>query len=140
MFFLSLAEIAVFAITFMKVGLIVIFQKVFVETMKSKGVWQGENASCQIVDEIWWVVVGGLFAVLLLPLHFIPVIGTVIYCAANGALYAWEFHEMYFNMCGIPYREQRHEVFRYWRDYASFGCIAQLLLFVPFVGPFTFVS
>ena len=140
LFFLSLAEIAVIAFTIIKISLIFLFRNVFIETMKAKGVWQGENLECNLMDELWWAVVGTVFAVVLMPLHLIPVLGTVIYCAANGALYAWEFHEGYFVMCGIPYKEQRHEVFKYWQDYAVFGLICQLLLFVPFVGPFTFVS
>lgn len=140
LFFLSLAEIAVIAFTIIKISLAVLFRNVFIETMKAKGVWQGENLECNLMDELWWAVVGTVFAVVLMPLHLIPVLGTVIYCAANGALYAWEFHEGYFVMCGIPYKEQRHEVFKYWQDYAVFGLICQLLLFVPFVGPFTFVT
>lgn len=42
-----------------------------------------------------------------LPLHLLPVIGTLAYCAVNGALVAWEYHEIYFEMLGIPPSKQR---------------------------------
>jgi hypothetical protein len=55
-------------------------------------------------------------------------------------LVAWEYHEFYFNMCGIGKREQRHEIWAHKDDYLSFGLVANLLLLVPFIGPLTFVS
>ena len=53
---------------------------------------------------------------------------------------AWEYHEIYFNMIGIGKRAQRHEVCAHKGDYLTFGMVSQLLLFVPVVGPATFVS
>ena len=52
--------------------------------------------------------------VCLLPLHLFPVLGTLVYCAINGALLAWEYHELYFNMHGISKATQRHEVLEHW--------------------------
>jgi hypothetical protein len=43
-------------------------------------------------------------------------------------------------MLGIGKRQQRHEVWAHKEDYLTFGLVAQLLLFVPFIGPVTFVS
>ena len=51
----------------------------------------------------------------------------------------WEYHELYFDMCGLTKRQQREEVCTHWRDYAAFGLASQLMLLVPVVGPFTFV-
>ena len=33
-----------------------------------------------------------------------------------------------------------HEVKQHWREYAAFGMVAHLMLLVPFIGPFTFVT
>ena len=59
---------------------------VFVQTMKHKGVWQGENDKFNIADELFWVVVNVVTAVVTLWLHLIPIIGTLLYCACNGAV------------------------------------------------------
>jgi hypothetical protein len=61
-------------------------------------------------------------------------------CYLISQLLAWEYHEIYFNMIGIGKRAQRHEVCAHKGDYLAFGMVAQLLLFVPFIGPATFVS
>ena len=91
-------------------------------------------------DTLWWSMLQVVAMICLLPLHLFPVIGTLVYCAINGALLAWEYHELYFNMHGISKATQRHEVLEHWQDYASFGVVAHLMTFVPFIGPFTFVT
>ena len=47
-----------------------------------------------------------LLAVATLTLNFVPVAGTILFCALNGALLAWEYHELYSDMCGVNKREQ----------------------------------
>lgn len=184
-FLLCLAELAIATLAFLQIALMCIMHNVFVQTMKHKGVWQGENDKFNIADELFWVVVNVGTAFVTLWLHLIPVIGTLLYCAGNGAvrplfphrphalshcpsapraprpraynavhvygwmlrtfgspsqLMAWEYHEIYFNMIGIGKRAQRHEVCAHKGDYLMFGMVAQLMLFVPFIGPVTFVS
>ena len=162
---LCLAEIAIGAIAFLQIALGFLMGEVFVKTMKDLGVWQGELASCGqqctgeqqprplssrpprllmvrrvCADALWWAMLQVVAMVCLLPLHLFPVLGTLVYCAINGALLAWEYHELYFNMHGIPKHQQRHEVLEHWQDYASFGVVANLMILVPFIGPFTFVT
>jgi hypothetical protein len=61
-------------------------QKVFIQTMKHKGVWQGENDKFNIADELFWVVVNVGAAITTLWMHLIPVVGTLLYCAVNGGV------------------------------------------------------
>lgn len=49
------------------------------------------------------------------------------------------YHELYFDMCGLTKSQQRQEVLAHWGDYAAFGLASQLMVLVPFIGPFTFV-
>lgn len=137
---LCLVEVAIVTVAFLQISLAIIFEKVFIQTMKNQGVWQGDNASFSCSDEIFWAVVQLVFGLCTFWMNFIPVLGTILYAACNGALVAWEYHEFYFNMCGIGKREQRHEIWAHKDDYLSFGLVANLLLLVPFIGPLTFVT
>ena len=83
---LCLAEIAIVTVAFLQIALICIMRKVFIQTMKQRGVWQGENDSFSCSDELFWIVVQVVAAVLSLWLHLIPVVGTLGYCAINGAV------------------------------------------------------
>ena len=116
-----------------------IMEGVFVRTMQQLNAWKGDNSSCNCADECRWVGTQIVMAIATLPLNFIPVLGTLAFCAINGALMGWEYHEIYFDMCGMSKRQQREEVYTHWRDYVAFGLASQLMLLVPCVGPFTFV-
>ena len=85
---LCLAELAVATVALLQIALMCIMKKVFIETMKHKGVWQGEHDTFNIADELYWVVVNVATAVGTLWMHLIPVVGTVFYCAINGAVSA----------------------------------------------------
>ena len=85
-FLLCLAELAVATVAFLQIALMCIMQKVFIQTMKHKGVWQGENESFNLADEIFWVVLNVGAAICTLWLHLIPILGTLLYCAINEAV------------------------------------------------------
>ena len=89
---LCLVEIALATIIVMQALLGVIMESVFVKTMEQLGAWNGDNSTCNLADECRWVGVQLVLAVVTLPLNFVPVAGTILFCALNGALLAWEYH------------------------------------------------
>ena len=137
---LCLVEIAIATIILLQAVLGIVMEGVFEKTMQQLGVWRGDNSSCNLVDECRWVTVQLVLAVITLPLNFVPVAGTLLFCALNGAMLAWEYHELYFDMCGLTKQTQRQEVLSHWQEYASFGLASELMLLVPFLGPCTFVT
>lgn len=136
---ICLVEVAVITIVLLQAMLGYLMEGVFVMTMKQLNAWRGDNSSCNCAEECRWVLIQLVLAVGTLPLNFVPVVGTLLFCALNGGMLAWEYHELYFDMCGLTKSQQRREVFTHWRDYAAFGMVSQLLLLVPFLGPFTFI-
>lgn len=74
-----------------------------------------------------------------LPLNAIPVLGTVAWIYLNGFVYAWELHQMYFDLIGADlkvsfsheHQDQRSYVSKHKARYASFGSIAFLLELIP---------
>jgi len=135
---LVLVVILVFAV--LQLLMATAMEKVFIYTMKQKGVWTGEHGVCNLKDELLWVVFSLVVNLLILPLNFIPVVGTCVYCAAAGAFVAWEYHELYFDMCGIPRRQQRSIVYSAKLEYMRFGLVAQLMQLIPVFGLFAFVT
>ena len=138
-FLLCVVEIAVITIVVLQAVMGFIMEGVFVKTMQQLNAWQGDNSSCDCADECRWVAIQLVLAIATFPLNFVPVLGTLAFCALNGAMLAWEYHELYFDMCGLSKRQQREEVLTHWRDYAAFGLASQFMMLVPVVGPFTFV-
>eukprot|EP01043_Picozoa_sp_COSAG02_P031788 COSAG02_NODE_2091_length_9866_cov_3.931095_4_plen_183_part_00 len=136
---LCLVEVAIITVVVLQAMLGFIMEGVFVKTMQQLNAWQGDNSSCNCADECRWVTIQLVLAIATLPLNFVPVLGTLAFCALNGAMLGWEYHELYFDMCGLTKRQQRAEVWTHWRDYAAFGLASQLMLLVPVFGPFTFV-
>jgi hypothetical protein len=83
---LCLVEVAIVTVAFLQISLAIIFEKVFIQTMKNQGVWQGDNASFSCSDEIFWAVVQLVFGLCTFWMNFIPVLGTILYAACNGAV------------------------------------------------------
>jgi hypothetical protein len=96
--------------------------------MKSKGAWDKayKLPGCSAADQAAWLAVECAVGVVSLPLHLAPVVGSVGYCAVNGALLAAQHHELYFDMRGVGRAQQRAEVMANLTDYAKFGLVAQV--------------
>jgi hypothetical protein len=68
-----------------------IMEGVFVKTMQQLNAWQGDaSPDCSCADECRWVAIQLVLAVVTLPLNFVPVVGTIAFCALNGAMLGWE--------------------------------------------------
>lgn len=75
-----------------------------------------------------------------LPLHLVPIIGSVVYAWLHGSVLAWEYHLFYFELKGIGYRQQHRWIRRYKLEYSTFGTQALLLQTIPLLGPFFIFS
>lgn len=75
-----------------------------------------------------------------LPLHLVPIIGSVVYAWLHGSVLAWEYHLFYFELKGIGYRQQHRWIRRYKLEYSAFGMQALLLQTIPLLGPFFIFS
>ncbi|CAE8634352.1 unnamed protein product [Polarella glacialis] len=80
--------------------------------------------------------------ILTLPVHAIPVLGTIAWLLANGWLYAWELEAEFMVMS-----EKRHRCGQQWqyvqqrfRAFAGFGSVAMALELIPFLGPWLFFA
>ncbi|CAK4159401.1 unnamed protein product [Aphanomyces euteiches] len=69
-----------------------------------------------------------------LPLHFIPVVGTIAYIWMNGSIVGWEAHQYYFDMKGYSYTEQKAIFESHRAKYSSLGIQSMYLELVPFAG------
>ncbi|KAG6614198.1 Kinesin protein [Phytophthora cinnamomi] len=74
--------------------------------------------------------------VISLPLHLIPVLGSIVYAWLHGGVLAWEYHHLYFELKGFTLRQQQRWMRRYKTQYSTFGLQAMLLEMVPCAGPF----
>ncbi|KAG6614202.1 Kinesin protein [Phytophthora cinnamomi] len=74
--------------------------------------------------------------VISLPLHLVPVLGTLVYAWLHGGVLAWENHSFYFELKGFGLRQQQRWMRRYKVQYSHFGVEALLLHMVPCAGPF----
>ncbi|OWZ03296.1 hypothetical protein PHMEG_00024997, partial [Phytophthora megakarya] len=71
-----------------------------------------------------------------LPLHFVPVLGSLVYAWMHGNVLAWEQHHFYFELKGFGLRQQQRWMRCYKMQYSNFGIQALLLEMIPCVGPF----
>ncbi|RLN58527.1 hypothetical protein BBJ29_004474 [Phytophthora kernoviae] len=56
-----------------------------------------------------------------LPLHCLPILGSVVYAWLHGSVLAWEYHLFYFELKGIGYQQQHRWVGRHKLQYLNFG-------------------
>ncbi|KAF4316626.1 hypothetical protein BBO99_00006298 [Phytophthora kernoviae] len=56
-----------------------------------------------------------------LPLHCLPILGSVVYAWLHGSVLAWEYHLFYFELKGIGYEQQHRWVGRHKLQYSNFG-------------------
>lgn len=69
-----------------------------------------------------------------LPLHLLPLVGSVIYAWLNGTILAWEYHLLYFEFKNFTYAQQKAFVNNHHVEYASFGMQALLMEMIPGFG------
>ena len=101
---LCLVEALLLTFIFLQAAMGFAMEKVFVETMKLEKEWgEGEDDDCSCREQCWWFGFQLVVALATLPLNFAPVVGTMAFCAINGALVAWEYHELYFDMRKSPH-------------------------------------
>ncbi|RLN55958.1 hypothetical protein BBJ28_00026623, partial [Nothophytophthora sp. Chile5] len=83
--------------------------------------------------------VDGLFRLALLivslPLHLIPVVGSILFAWLHGTVMAWEYHLFYFDLKDLGFKQQQRWIGQRKLQYSSFGMQALLLQMIPIVGP-----
>ncbi|ETW02326.1 hypothetical protein H310_05869 [Aphanomyces invadans] len=89
------------------------------------------KACCNV--SIWLRLV---VLVVTLPLHLIPILGTIAYVWLNASLKGWEAHLYYFEMKGYRYEEQKAIFEKRRLQYSSFGIQCMYLELIPFFGFF----
>ncbi|KAI9982122.1 hypothetical protein PInf_008013 [Phytophthora infestans] len=70
-----------------------------------------------------------------LPLHLIPVIGSIVYAWLHSTFMAWESHLYYFDLKGLGFKQQQRWIGQRKFQYTSFGFQMLLLQMIPLVGP-----
>ncbi|KAG6962339.1 hypothetical protein JG688_00008648 [Phytophthora aleatoria] len=70
-----------------------------------------------------------------LPLHLIPVIGSIVYAWLHSTFMAWESHLYYFDLKGLGFKQQQLWIGQRKFQYTSFGFQMLLLQMIPLVGP-----
>ncbi|KAG3191169.1 hypothetical protein PC128_g11032 [Phytophthora cactorum] len=77
-----------------------------------------------------------VLGVISLPLHGVPILGSLVYAWLHGSVLAWEQHLFYFELKGFGLREQQRWVRWHKVQYSNFGMQALLLHMTPCFGPF----
>ncbi|KAL3657550.1 hypothetical protein V7S43_017517 [Phytophthora oleae] len=83
------------------------------------------------LDAIFHVIL----LIISLPLHLIPVIGSIVYAWLHSTFMAWESHLYYFDLKGLGFKQQQHWISQRKFQYSSFGFQMLLLQMIPLVGP-----
>ncbi|OAQ29231.1 hypothetical protein K457DRAFT_32396 [Linnemannia elongata AG-77] len=69
-----------------------------------------------------------------LPLNFIPVVGSVVFCYINGKAIVPDIHRRYFDMKRMTEDERKEWIRQRQADYTAFAFVSQALELVPFLG------
>jgi uncharacterized protein involved in cysteine biosynthesis len=113
--------------------------KLFVFVLKDRGLdylLEGrEHRSTAVKVCTSYYVSRFVLAVLSLPLHLVPVLGSIVYAWLHGSVLAWENHLFYFELKGFGLHQQQRWMQRHKLQYSHYGMQALLLEMIPFVGP-----
>jgi uncharacterized protein involved in cysteine biosynthesis len=91
---------------------------------------RGCSTDCQLCCS--GIILSIVVLIITLPLNAIPIIGTIIFCAINGWLYAWEKQTRYHvEVKGWDFSRSRAYAVHHWYTYTVFGVVCYLLLLVP---------
>ncbi|KAG0312162.1 hypothetical protein BGZ97_011426 [Linnemannia gamsii] len=69
-----------------------------------------------------------------LPLNFVPVIGSVVFCYINAKAIVPDIHRRYFDMKRMTDDERKDWIKKRQADYTGFAFVSQALELVPFLG------
>ncbi|KAG0291439.1 hypothetical protein BGZ96_005196 [Linnemannia gamsii] len=69
-----------------------------------------------------------------LPLNFVPVVGSVVFCYINGKAIIPDIHRRYFDMKRMTEDERKGWIKKRQADYTGFAFVSQALELVPFLG------
>ncbi|KAK3836130.1 MAG: hypothetical protein J3R72DRAFT_450935 [Linnemannia gamsii] len=69
-----------------------------------------------------------------LPLNFVPVVGSVVFCYINGKAIVPDIHRRYFDMKRMTEEERKVWIQKRQADYTAFAFVSQALELVPFLG------
>jgi len=72
-----------------------------------------------------------LVAVVSLPLHVIPVVGTLLYCALNGTMLTWDYMSTYFEFKHMTFCNELSFIAHNFWDVVAFGTVGFLLALLP---------
>jgi uncharacterized protein involved in cysteine biosynthesis len=136
-FFITLVEILLSLLITYAVCLPEFMDRVHLKTLEIEGIVIANKPGCcsQCASDSWRNLFLIMLFILTLPLHFIPIAGTVAACFINGALQAWFAQEPYFNAFGITWQQQWNEwVAPNKHEYLMFGFSAHLLQLIPLVN------
>lgn len=85
--------------------------------------------------DFWMNMFMLIIFIITLPLHLIPILGTIAFCYINGLFLAWGNQQPYFHAFGVPWQQQWNSwVSPHKSDYFAFGFSAQLLNLIPVVN------
>ncbi|KAF9901281.1 hypothetical protein EC991_006300 [Linnemannia zychae] len=69
-----------------------------------------------------------------LPLNFVPVVGSLVFCYINGKAIVPDIHRRYFDMKKMTEQERKVWIQKRQADYTAFAFVSQALELVPFLG------
>jgi len=69
-----------------------------------------------------------------LPLNFIPVVGSLVFCYINGKAIVPDIHSRYFDMKRMTADERKDWIRMRQPDYTVFAFVSQALELIPFLG------
>ncbi|KAF9134633.1 hypothetical protein BGW39_006398 [Mortierella sp. 14UC] len=69
-----------------------------------------------------------------LPLNFVPVVGSLVFCYINGKAIVPDIHRRYFDMKKMTEEERKVWIQKRQADYTAFAFVSQALELVPFLG------
>ncbi|KAJ9055163.1 hypothetical protein DSO57_1007075 [Entomophthora muscae] len=137
-----IVESALFTIIFSLIFLPILQDQIFAHTIKLKGYKESildrpaQGMGWKIfIGSIAYALIQVLTMLLTIPLHLIPVFGTITYCYVNGLVFAWGLRlSDLMPFRGLSFTQTRHHVLKNKWEYMSFGSVAFALEMIPFLN------
>ncbi|KAJ3362325.1 hypothetical protein GGF32_006160 [Allomyces javanicus] len=87
------------------------------------------SACCACIKvSIWFRI---LIAIVTMPIHAVPILGTAAWLGLNGMAMLWEYQQTWFNLYGTGYAKQRTWMSQNSSSYWSAGILMQFLEMLP---------
>jgi uncharacterized protein involved in cysteine biosynthesis len=100
----------------------------------------GRHCCTNIVRLLFFTVLLLVVMVVTLPLNFIPILGTVLWCIANGFFVAWDLIDVYFDLKKVTFSEASRFAFSHYLEFTCFGTMCLLVTLIPVIGIFFSVT